>query len=99
MSHQVLEATKDSWRLKEVGFSALTEALSQDVSDELVKALMMLGVSEMAEDKGVAIYGHYDVVLAVVRMIRNEGLGIKLYITHLVSGCVNFSAISFSKLF
>ena len=84
MSNQVLEATKDCWRLKDVGFSALTEFLSQDVSEDLVKALIVLGVSEPAEDKGVVIYEHYDVVLAVVRMIRNEDLCIKLYIAHLV---------------
>ena len=82
--HRVPEATKDKWRLKDVGFCALTDVLSSDVSDELVKYLLPLGVSEVAEDKDVAIYGHYDVVLAVVRMIGNQALGIKLYVTHLV---------------
>ena len=84
MSSQVDEATKENWRLKEIGFSAFTEFLSQDISDELVTNLMMLGVSELADDRGVAIYGHYDVVLAVVRMICNEGLSTKLFIAHLV---------------
>ncbi|KAK3708098.1 hypothetical protein QZH41_019181, partial [Actinostola sp. cb2023] len=83
-SSLVPEANKDSWRLKGVGFTPLTDVLSSDTSISMLLGLLELGVTELSEVKGIQVYGHYDVVLSVVKMVLYEDLEIKLLVSHLI---------------
>ena len=84
-SHSVPEGNRSFWHLKPIGLSAVTEQLSDDVSQPLVESLLRLGVSEHDENKGVDVLMHYHVVLAVLEMIENGDLETKLFVSHMVS--------------
>ena len=83
-SHSVPEGNRSFWHLKPIGLSAVTEQLSDDVSQPLVEGLLRLGVSEHDENKGVDVLMHYHVVLAVLEMIENGDLETKLFVSHMV---------------
>ena len=83
-SHKVPPSNKDHWRLTGVGFGAVTEFLTGEVSADLVEALLHLGAFELPEDKGVDTYGYYDVILAVVDMITDKTLDLKLCVSQMV---------------
>ena len=83
-SHTVPEGNRLYWHLKPIGLSAVTEKLSNDLSEPLVKSLLRLAVSEHDESKGVDVLMHYHVVLAVLEMIENGNLELKLLVSHMV---------------
>lgn len=83
-SQSVPEGNRIYWHLKPIGLSAVTEHLTGDVSQPLVKSLLRLGVSEHDENKGVDVLMHYHVVLAVLEMIENGDLETKLFASHMV---------------
>lgn len=83
-SSMVPMANKDSWRLKGIGLTSLTDVLRPEASISIVLGLLELAVDELSEGKGVQVYGHYDVVLAVVRMILDKDLETKLLVSHMV---------------
>lgn len=83
-SQNVPEGNRSYWHLRPIGLSAVTEQLSEDVSQPLVKSLLRLGVSEHDESKGVDVLMHYHVVLAVLEMIENGDLETKLLVSHMV---------------
>ena len=83
-SQSVPEGNRSYWHLRPIGLSAVTEHLSDDVSQPLVKSLLRLGVSEHDENKGVDVLMHYHVVLAVLEMIENGDLETKLFVSHMV---------------
>ena len=83
-SNSVPEGNRPYWHLKPIGMSVVTEKLSDDVSQALVKSLLRLGVSEHDESKGVDCLMHYQVVLAVLEMIENGDLETKLLVNRMV---------------
>jgi len=75
---------KDHWRLKGVGMTPLTDVLGADASISIILGLLELAVEELSEGKGVQVYGHYDVVLSVVKMVFDKDLETKLLVSHMV---------------
>lgn len=79
---------KDYWRLKSVGMTPLTDILSAGGSIPIILGLLELAVEELSEGKGVQVYGHYDVVLSVVKMVLDKDLETKLLVSHMVGNGV-----------
>lgn len=94
-SQNVPEGNRSYWHLRPIGLSAVTEQLSEDVSQPLVKSLLRLGVSEHDESKGVDVLMHYHVVLAVLEMIENGDLETKLLVSHMVKTFALFCLLLF----
>jgi len=96
-SHSVPEGNRSFWHLKPIGLSAVTEQLSDDVSQPLVESLLRLGVSEHDENKGVDVLMHYHVVLAVLEMIENGDLETKLFVSHMILRSLDANHLSLSR--
>lgn len=84
-SSKVPEVNKEAWRLKNVGFMPLADELEKEATISIVLGLLELGVVGLSEVKGVQVYGYYDVVLAVVKMVLSKDLQTKLLVSHMVS--------------
>lgn len=67
-----------------MGMTPLTDVLSGDGTIAIVLSLLELAVDELSEGKGVQVYGHYDLVLAVVKMVLDKDLETKLLVSHMV---------------
>lgn len=83
-SQNVPEGNRSYWHLKPIGLSAVTELLSDDVSEPLIRSLLRLGLSEHDANRGMDALMHYHVVLAVLEVIQNGDLDSKLYVAHMV---------------
>lgn len=83
-SQNVPEGNRSYWHLKPIGLSAVTELLSDDVSEPLIRSLLRLGLSEHDANRGMDVLMHYHVVLAVLEVIQNGDLDSKLYVAHMV---------------
>ena len=84
-SPSVPDGNRSYWHLRSIGFSAVTEQLKEDISQPLVESILRLAVSEHDENKGVDVLMHYHVVLAVLEVIENGGLEMKLFASHMVN--------------
>ena len=82
-SHKVPDSTKKKVRLNEIGMESVTTLLSkQDVSREIIIALLKLGLSfDRNAQKEMDIYTHCDIVIAILAVLQVQPLPVKLEVT------------------
>ena len=86
-SNKVSTSAKQKIRLKTVGYDSVCALLSKQAkSRDVVIALLKLALSpEQTALKGVDVYMHYEVILAILSIVRTMSLPIKLEIALKVS--------------
>ena len=86
-SNKVSTSAKQKIRLKTVGYDSVCTLLSKQAkSRDVVVALLKLALSpEQTALKGVDVYMHYEVILAILSIVRTMSLPIKLEIALKVS--------------
>eukprot|EP00794_Sanderia_malayensis_P017323 gene17323-19056_t len=79
-SNKLSEALKAKIRLTDVGYASVCTLLSkQSVSRDVIVALLKLALSfEQTAYKGVDIYLHFDIVFAILYVVRQQPLPVKL---------------------
>lgn len=99
-SNKVSTSAKQKIRLKTVGYDSVCALLSKQAkSRDIVVALLKLALSpEQTTLKGVDVYMHYEIILAILSIVRTMSLPIKLEIALKVS-LYSFASLLYCSIF